>query len=216
MGEQGEGEVSRVLAAVEALTTQVTALSATVQGQQRGLEELRAEREEAAREAARRGSEDVREELDERTGGGGAAGAREGLPPEARGDSEAGVESAADQARRQKALFEAAEAAVEAAQEATEKAFEAGAIEERVYAFAGSRSELVSWARKVAGLEVGSAGEAPAFIPFGASSLSADPGQFAWHPRVREYSSAYLRQLERVEDWSGRRNGGLVRGWLGG
>ena len=64
------------------------------------LEELRAEREEAAREAARRGSEDVREEPDERTGGGGAAGAREGLPPEARGDSEAGVESAADQARR--------------------------------------------------------------------------------------------------------------------
>ena len=35
VGEQGGEEASRVLAAVEALTAQVTALSATVQGQQR-------------------------------------------------------------------------------------------------------------------------------------------------------------------------------------
>ena len=38
VGEQGGEEVSRVLAAVEALTAQVSTLSATVQGQQRGLE----------------------------------------------------------------------------------------------------------------------------------------------------------------------------------
>ena len=40
--------------------------------------------------------------------------------------------------------------------------------------------------------EGASAGTGPGFIPFGGSSLDPDPGQFGWHPRLRDYSRDYL------------------------
>ena len=49
----GEGELARVLAAVEALTSQVGDISTVVQQQQQGLEEVRRERAREAEEAAR-------------------------------------------------------------------------------------------------------------------------------------------------------------------
>ena len=50
--EVGEGELARVLAAVEALTSQVGAISTAVQQQQQGLEEVRRERAREAEEAS--------------------------------------------------------------------------------------------------------------------------------------------------------------------
>ena len=61
--EVGEGELARVLAAVEALTSQVGAISTPVQQQQQGLEEVRRERAREAEEAAARASEEGRDDL---------------------------------------------------------------------------------------------------------------------------------------------------------
>ena len=73
----GEGELARVLAAVEALTSQVGAISTAVQQQQQGLEEVRRERAREAEEAAARASEEGREESSERSGA-----ARQPVAPE--------------------------------------------------------------------------------------------------------------------------------------
>ena len=76
----GEGELARVLAAVEALTSQVGDISTAVQQQQQGLEEVRRERAREAEEAAARASEEGREEPSERSGAGGDVHGREACP----------------------------------------------------------------------------------------------------------------------------------------
>ena len=79
--EVGEGELARVLAAVEALTSQVGDISTAVQQQQQGLEEVRRERAREAEEAAVRASEEGREEPSERSGAARQPVAQEGNPP---------------------------------------------------------------------------------------------------------------------------------------
>ena len=193
-------DLSRVLAAVESLTAQVQAVSKQQEEQHAGLEEFRRERVVAAEEAAARGSRDRGEEPAERSGeAAAAAGHREeeaeGEPPA--GGGAGGGGRPADLER----LVQEAEASLAAAHAAAEAACGAAGEAEEVVSFAGSRAELRRWLAAI-----GESGEAtrasagPGFIPFGGSSLDPDPGQFGWHPRLRDYSRDYLRQQERVED----------------
>ena len=75
--------MSRVLAAVEELTSQVQAVSQRQEEQRAGLEEFRRERAVAAEEAAAQGGRDRGEEAAQRSVAAASAGHREG---EAEGD----------------------------------------------------------------------------------------------------------------------------------
>ena len=202
-GEQEEvgADLSRVLSAVESLTAQVQAVAKQQEEQHAGLEELRRERVVAAEEAAVRSSGDRGEEPTERSGVAAAAGRREeeveGQPPEPGVSVDAGGRRPADLER----LVQEAEASLAAAHAAAEAACGAAGEAEEVVSFAGSRAELRRWLTAIGESGEGpSAGAGPGFIPFGGSSLDPDPGQFGWHPRLRDYSRDYLRQQERVED----------------
>jgi len=196
-------DLSRVLSAIENLTGQVQEVSQRQEEQRAGLEELRREREVAAEEAAAQGGRDRGEEAAQRSVATSAAGHQEGEVEE---QSPRLVEAERVDGRRPgdlDRLVQEAEASLGEAHAAAEAVCVAAGEAGEVVSFAGSRAELRRWLAAIgeAGVDEGAgAGTGPGFIPFGGSSLDPDPGQFGWHPRLRDYSRDYLRQQERVED----------------